>query len=269
MLPLDWAAGDGLRHRRAAVAAEEAARVGQDDRALAGAVGAALGVRDAGNGEGRGLRAPRALDALGHRHRGDGRIVEPEVQVLGRPRLVGQTRRRVLARGPRHRHRVLHEGVEGRRREVGGVGRRGALAHENADAEGLAARFLQRLDLALADRDRELGAFGDQEVGRGSSRLERFLEQVFGEVTRIHDPSSLFLSGAGAVGHCFLGHREHGRDAVRVADVEQHPLRDLARHPPRLHVHDEERLQALDLPGLGALLAQPGEDRRCGLRSRR
>ena len=128
------------------------------------------------------------LDPLVHGHGGDGGVVEPEVQLLGGPRLVGETRRRVLTGGPRHRHRLPHEGVEGGEREIRGVGRRGALAHEHPDAEGLAARFLQGLDLALADRDRELGAFGDQEVGGGSPRPERFPEEVQGEVTRIHVP---------------------------------------------------------------------------------
>jgi len=49
--------------------------------------------------------------------------------------------------------------------EVGRVGRGGAPAHEHPEAQGLAARVLQGLDLALAHGDRELGPPGDDQVG--------------------------------------------------------------------------------------------------------
>jgi hypothetical protein len=47
------------------------------------------------------------------------------------------------------------------------------------------------------------------------------------------------LAGAGAVRDCGLRHRQNRANAVGVADVEQHPLRQHAAHFARFQVHHE------------------------------
>ena len=174
------------RGRGGAVAPHEAEGVGQEHEALARAPRRALRVRDAGDGEGRGLGSSRAVDALGRRERGHRRVVEPEVDVLGRRRLVGQAGRGVLTGDPGHGDGLADECVEGGLREVRRVGGCGTAAHEHAKAQGLAPRVLQGLDLALADGDRELGPFADDQVGPVCPGAARRLEQVVGEIAIVH-----------------------------------------------------------------------------------
>ena len=49
-----------------------------------------------------------------------------------------------------------------------------------------------------------------------------------------------------------------GRDAVGVAQVEEHSLRHFAHHLPGLEIHDEERLLSLELGGVRTLLFDAG-----------
>ena len=63
---------------------------------------------------------------------------------------------------------------------------RRAPAHEDADAERLAAGLGQRLDLALADGDRELGALGDQHVGGVGARAAGRLQELLRELGEFH-----------------------------------------------------------------------------------
>ena len=87
------------------------------------------------------------------------------------------------------------------------------------------------------------------ENGRRYVRAELPLGRGAGALPRADRGRSRLaaLAGAGPVGHGPLGHRQRRDDPVRVADVEQHPLRDLARHPLRLQVDHEQGLPALDL----------------------
>ena len=66
------------------------------------------------------------------------------------------------------------------------MGRGRAPSHEDADAEGLAPRLGERLHLALADGDRELGALGHEDVGRVRARGAGDLQQLGGEVAVVH-----------------------------------------------------------------------------------
>src|SRR5712672_986545 len=69
-----------------------------------------------------------------------------------------------------------------------------------------------------------------------------------------------WLPRPGPVRHGALGDGEHRRDAVGVADVEEHPLGELPADRLRREVEDEERLLPFNLAGVGALRPEPRED---------
>src|SRR5262249_54837546 len=89
-----------------------------------------------------------------------------------------------------HVDRLLHERGQRGGREVRRVAGRGPPADEGPEAEGLAARLLQRLDAALADGDREVGALHHEHVGVVGAGRACLSRQVGGEVARIHRPDS-------------------------------------------------------------------------------
>src|SRR4051794_23314343 len=65
----------------------------------------------------------------------------------------------------------------------------------------------------------------------------------------------------GCVGNEPFRNAKQRSDAILVANVEEHALRDDALHLPRLKVHDKERLPANDLGSIGTLLLDASDDR--------
>jgi hypothetical protein len=67
-------------------------------------------------------------------------------------------------------------------------------------------------------------------------------------------------AGAGAIRHGRLGHGKNWPHTVGIADVEEHAFGNNASHLARLQVDDEQRLFALYLAGISALLPEAGDD---------
>src|SRR6187549_117706 len=78
---------------------------------------------------------------------------------------------------------------------------------------------------------------------------------------RISRVSGISLARPRAVGHRPLRCRQHRRDLVGVADVEQHALRHLPGHLARRKIDDEQRLLAFDLADVGTFVFEAGENR--------
>src|SRR6187200_1916782 len=68
-------------------------------------------------------------------------------------------------------------------------------------------------------------------------------------------------AGPGSIRHFALGNREGGQDAVGVAEVEHHALRDFSHHLPGLQVDDEQRLAPDESGVVRPLRLHPREDR--------
>src|SRR5215213_8687080 len=66
-------------------------------------------------------------------------------------------------------------------------------------------------------------------------------------------------TGARAVWHNTFRHGQHGRHAIGVPYVEEHPFGDFAHHPPWLKVDDKQRLPSLYLFRVWALCFEPGQ----------
>ena len=177
---------DGERDGRGPVSPQEAHAVREHDAALARAPGGALRVHDPGRLERHGLGAARALDALRGRQRGRRGIEEAERHRLGRHHLVRQPRRFVLAGRPRHADRLLDQPLQRGPGEIGRVRGGRALAHEDADPERLAPGLGERLDDALAHRDRELRPLGDEDVGRVRPGHARPPDQLARDLVLLH-----------------------------------------------------------------------------------
>ena len=105
-------------------------------------------------------------------------------------RLVRQSGGGVLTSHARHRDGLCHETREGCGRKVGRIGRGRALADEDPQAERLAARIRQLLDLTLADRHREVGARHDQRIGVRRPLQPRPAQELFRQLESLHGRDS-------------------------------------------------------------------------------
>lgn len=65
--------------------------------------------------------------------------------------------------------------------EIAGIGAGGALAVEDADADGARAGFFEGFDLSEADEGREFVAFADYAFGGGRSAVHGLADDVLGE----------------------------------------------------------------------------------------
>ena len=81
--------------------------------------------------------------------------------------------------------RGLDHAVEAGAGEVAGVGAGGALAEEDADADGARAGFFQGFDLAEADERGEFVAFADYAFGGGGAAGHGAADDVRGELAKI------------------------------------------------------------------------------------
>src|SRR3989442_3400321 len=70
-------------------------------------------------------------------------------------------------------------------------------------------------------------------------------------------------TGPGAIGKRSFGDGEHGRQAVGIADVEEHALRYVTSHPLRWQIQHEQRLAPDELQGIRTLLFHAGENLSC------
>jgi hypothetical protein len=68
------------------------------------------------------------------------------------------------------------------------------------------------------------------------------------------------LSRPRSIRHWRLGQSQHRSNSIRTTDVEEHSLGDYPCHLSRPKVHDEKRLLAFDLAGIGSLSFHPGWD---------
>src|SRR2546428_5100950 len=74
---------------------------------------------------------------------------------------------------------------------------------------------------------------------------------------------ALLSTGPGAVRKRSLGDGERGRQAVGIADVEEHALRYVTSHPLRWQIQHEQRLAADELQRIRTLLFHAGENLSC------
>ncbi len=58
-----------------------------------------------------------------------------------------------------------------------------------------------------------------------------------------------------------FGNSQHRRDPIRVADIEQHSLRQHSTHLARFQIHDEKRLSSLNFARVRAFFFDPSHNR--------
>ncbi len=111
--------------------------------------------------------------------------------------------------------RAAHHGLDAFGREIGGVGRARALAHQHADSRAARAGLLQVFHLAHADAGGEFFAFGDGALGVGRAELSS------GLLTASAAICSRSFNAARSCGRSAHGHPVdlHGGDADAHRDA--------------------------------------------------
>ena len=172
----------GDRAIRPAVFADEAVRVGEDFVAGGGVEGSAVGILDARIEIERGFfGAAGVVDAIGAGERVDVFVVEIEIAgELAELGGFGDSAEGIFGGDLREFQRGLDHAVEAVTGEVAGVGAGGALAIEDANADGARAGFFQGFDLAEADERGEFVAFADYAFGGGGAAGHGAADDVLG-----------------------------------------------------------------------------------------
>ena len=168
---------------RTAVFADEAVRVGENFVAGGGVERSAFGILDARIEIERGFfGAAGVVDAIWAGQRINVFVIEIEIAgERAELRRLRNSAERIFGSDLRKLQRRLHHAVEAGGREVAGVGAGGALAVEDADADGSRSGFFQGFDLAEAHESGEFVAFADYAFGGGCAAVHGAADDVLGE----------------------------------------------------------------------------------------